>query len=177
MSNLSIDKGLKDVFKTADRLATLGIPARLVLAGQPSGAEEAAFLKEQCNQDRYLLDYRGPVSGSDRERFFADIDIFLFPSVYRHEYTPLVLGESIIRGIPIVTRETICCQKGSFGRAGLVLLDTMDFATACTDWIEELLTVDGMWNSLTSGVYDFKEEFKAARYKAAQLARDILGVQ
>jgi len=176
MSNLRLEKGLKDVFDTADSLAARGIPTRLVLAGQPRSEQESAFLALQGDHDRFVLDYRGPVFGRDREDFFADIDVFVFPSVYRHEYTPLVLGESIARGIPIVTRETICCRKEFFERAGLVLHDDADFVAESAKWIEDLLNIEDMWDSLSAGMIKFKCEFKEAGDRASEVARNILGI-
>ena len=41
--------------------------------------------------------------GSDKETFFSNADLFVYPSFYPRENQPLVLIESMMFGLPIIT--------------------------------------------------------------------------
>jgi glycosyltransferase involved in cell wall biosynthesis len=51
------------------------------------------------------LDLRGFVSGRRKVDFYADIDLLLFPSLYRHEASPLVCYEALAMAVPVVASD------------------------------------------------------------------------
>jgi len=111
MGNLTDEKGLDLVFDLYREAASSGLAARLVLAGPP--ADDTALraivaAQEACGPS---LDYRGPVYGADKERFFADIDLFLFPTRYFNEAEPTVLFEAMARGVPVIAYGRGCIAE------------------------------------------------------------------
>lgn len=136
LSNLSAEKGLRDVFTTLAALERSGVAAELVLAGPPATPGDAALLEELLEAAGDRVRYLGPVYGADREKFFDLIDVFLFPSHYRNESFGLVVGEALLRGVEVVAYERGCLSSALVGDAGLLLARTEPFAERASVWIQ-----------------------------------------
>ncbi len=103
LSNLSLEKGL-------DRFLSCGFgpdgtartDRRLVLAGAPSTPEANEALEKAALVLGDTLETHGAVSGERKAAFFRDIDLFVFPSLYRHEAQPLVALEALAYGKPVI---------------------------------------------------------------------------
>jgi glycosyltransferase involved in cell wall biosynthesis len=119
LSNLSIEKGLADVMLVARDATQRGLASKLVLAGPLSGLRERTLVDEGLLGG--YLDYRGPVSGDEKEAFFREVDVFLFPSRYRNELSPLVVWESLLQGVPIIGYSIGCLTQASAGSGSLIL--------------------------------------------------------
>jgi glycosyltransferase involved in cell wall biosynthesis len=102
LSNLSREKGLDIAIAVADAGRTAGLPLRLVLAGPTADAAAAESVRRATESMPDTIEYRGYVSGEEKERFFGDIDLFLFPSQYQNEAQPIVLLEAMSREIPVI---------------------------------------------------------------------------
>lgn len=134
LSNLHRDKGLGLVFDTA--LAAGDTMARLVLAGDTIDEEADAMIVAARATLGPRLDYRGAVCGDDKARFFAEIDVFLFPSRYVNEAEPTVVYEALSAGVPVIAygRGCVPCQVPE--GAGLVIMPDDDFVAAACVQIE-----------------------------------------
>lgn len=93
----------KGVFETIEALARLhreGIAARLVIAG--SGADEARL---RAQVDRLgltsMVEFAGPVFGRDKERFWLQADVLVFPTW--SEGLPYSLLEAMAAGVLPIT--------------------------------------------------------------------------
>jgi glycosyltransferase involved in cell wall biosynthesis len=130
LSNLSRDKGLDLVIETA---VTAGdMVAGLTLAGAPMDGEARAMIDGAGTKLGPRLDYRGAVQGEDKARFFADIDVFLFPSRYINEAEPTVVYEALSAGVPVIAYGRGCVRCQVPEGAGLVVATGDDFvAAAC----------------------------------------------
>jgi glycosyltransferase involved in cell wall biosynthesis len=130
LSNLHRDKGLDLVFATA--AAGGDTIERLVLAGAPIDRNAEAMIAAAAATLGTRLDNRGVVYGEAKARFFAEIDVFLFPSRYANESEPLVVYEALSAGVPVIaySRGCIACQLPT--GAGLIIEPDDDFvAAAC----------------------------------------------
>jgi glycosyltransferase involved in cell wall biosynthesis len=135
LSNLSAEKGLREVFATFAALRRRGVPTELVLAGPPATPDDAKLVDELLSTGGERVRYLGPVYGPDRERFFEEIDVFLFPSRYRNESFGLVVGEALVRGVEIVAYACGCLNSEVVGAAGLLLPRNRPFAEPAAAWI------------------------------------------
>jgi glycosyltransferase involved in cell wall biosynthesis len=70
---------------------------------------------------RGYVDYLGPVFGGDKEAFFRAADVFLFPSRYRNELSPLVVWESLLHGVPVIAYRAGCLTEAAVGEGSLIL--------------------------------------------------------
>ena len=119
LSNITFEKGIVEFFDVLAALQQRGIEYRAHIAGPV--APEARQRFEQLLRSTAHVHYAGPLYGEDKERFYRQLDLFLFPTRYANEAEPLVIYEAMRRGVHV-----IACNRGSIAEmlrdgAGLVL--------------------------------------------------------
>ena len=87
------------------------------------------------------LEYAGPVYGADKESFYASIDLFIFPTRYRHEAEPLVVLEALAHGRPVIAFGRGCIPALLAGGVGQAVPLEANFAATAvelfTRWIRD----------------------------------------
>jgi glycosyltransferase involved in cell wall biosynthesis len=119
LSNITFEKGIVEFFGVLAALNRRGIEYRAHIAGPV--APEARHSFDELLKSTAHVHYVGPVYGEEKERFYRQLDIFLFPTRYANEAEPLVIHEAMRRGVYV-----IACDRGSIGEmlrdgAGLLL--------------------------------------------------------
>jgi glycosyltransferase involved in cell wall biosynthesis len=102
ISNLQMAKGLDTVVEVLRVLRQRGRQVQLVLAGPVQSPLEQKFIDAAKQEFGPSLDYRGPVYGADKRRFFRDIHVKLFPTRYP-DAQPLVVTEAFAFGCPVIS--------------------------------------------------------------------------
>ena len=92
---------------------------------------QAAYRSSRRRSSR-LGDPLGPVYGDDKAKFFAEIDVLLFPTQYKHESWGIVLNEALAAGVPVITNDRGCSSIVVGDRAGLVVPDPAQFVASAT---------------------------------------------
>ncbi len=125
LSNLSREKGIRDVIRLAQKLFSQENLSKLILAGPATDAESATAVREAEDilGDRFV--YLGPVRGKEKEDFFSEISHFVFPTRYKNEASPMVLLEAMVAGVPCVSID-IGCIKDDLGLSGGIAIDLSD---------------------------------------------------
>ena len=106
-----------------------------------------------------IVYYKGPKYGNEKNAFFSNADIFVFPTYYFNECFPLVLLEAMQYKLPIITS----CEGGipdivTNGENGFVC-KTNDVDTT-SDAIEKLLKDSGLRTQMgNNGHKLFRENF------------------
>lgn len=139
MSNLSRAKGLNLTIETILEARSRGLNVKLVLAGPCDGDEAELTLKDAQTKLGDALDYRGPVGGETKDRFFRNIDVFLFPTIYKYEAQPLVILEAMSYSAAVIVAERDYTAE-LVGQAGDVFAGDSEFAKKAADRIAALLT-------------------------------------
>ena len=104
LSNLSREKGLDVALATLRATRAAGVDTSLTLAGPLADQGDFAMIEEAKAEFAEDLKTTGQLSGAAKQKFFSEIDIFLFPSRYRFEAQPLVVLEALAAGcIPVVS--------------------------------------------------------------------------
>lgn len=119
LSNLCDDKGLDTLFTLLRALQVAGVEARLVLAGPGLKPSDNAMIAAGLMAFDGAVEYRGPLGGADKDAFYRDIDVFVFPTRYRNEAQPLVLFEAMAAGVPVIAHDRGCIGS-DIPRDGLV---------------------------------------------------------
>jgi glycosyltransferase involved in cell wall biosynthesis len=119
LSNITFEKGIVEFFDVLTALSRRGIEYRAHIAG-PIAPEARQGFDELLRSSSHVH-YAGPVYGEDKERFYRQLDIFVFPTRYVNEAEPLVIYEAMRRGVHV-----IACDRGSIAEmlrdgAGVVL--------------------------------------------------------
>jgi glycosyltransferase involved in cell wall biosynthesis len=146
LSNLSRDKGLYDFIATAERLHGEGLEVDLVLAG-PVGdpADAEAIAKAEAAG---FLRNLGPLYGDAKTAFFASIDLFLFPTRYRHEAQPTVIYEAFAAGVPVIAFSRGCIAD-QVKDCLAALPQNADFPSEVVDRCRDLSQLDAAgWEQL-----------------------------
>ena len=118
LSNITFEKGFVEFFDVLAALQQRGIAYQAHIAGPV--AADARHTLDRLLESTANVVYAGPVYGEDKERFYRQLDVFLFPTRYANEAEPLVVYEAMRRGAHV-----IACDRGSIAEmlrdgAGLV---------------------------------------------------------
>ena len=108
MSNLMLEKGIETVLDAFRHCIRAMYPVQLVVAGPTHDRTIRDLITAAQKEFGRAFDYRGPVYGGDKAKFFQDIDIFLFPTRYENEAQPLVLFKSLAAGVPVIALARGC---------------------------------------------------------------------
>lgn len=134
MSNLTIEKGLEEAIAVGREAVVAGLAERLVLAGPIGGPRERNLLASA--EAEGFMEYRGPVHGLEKARFFDDIDVFLFPSRrYANEAYPLVVWEAMLAGVPVIGFRVGCLTQDVVGPGSLLMEPSADFTAGALDQV------------------------------------------
>ena len=160
MSNLSEEKGLTKVIDVTRRLASEGRDVQLVLAGPFMNAAARQQVDRAMVELGEVLDYRGPVYGADKARFFSDIDVFLFPSLYAQEAQPIVVFEAMAHGVPTISYARSCIEEALEGGGGIALPLTDDFAARAHEILEIWIKDDDLLDKARAKAIDKAQSHK-----------------
>jgi len=130
LSNLTREKGLYlflDVLRAchADR-----IPVHGVLAGPVENDRDRAAVAAAQAELSERLTYVGPQYGADKDRFFAGLDVFVFPTTYSNEAQPNAALEAMAAGASVIVYGRGCLEEDLSPDCGLVVPVSADFVTA-----------------------------------------------
>lgn len=135
LSNLSVAKGLNDVLALAEESERRGMPYEFVVAGPfEDPCEEKAFQQRVSRLKN--LRYLGPIYGQAKEAFFIGVDVFLFPTRYRHEAEPLVVLEALSFGRPVIAYARGCIPSILASPFGAAVPSSVDFTEAALSALE-----------------------------------------
>lgn len=135
LSNLSAAKGLSDVIETFVVLANRGRDVTLTLAGPIPTRESKRLIDQTIAKYPGRVRSIGPVYGDDKARFFAEIDVFLFPT--KTESWGLVLNEALAAGVPVITYDRGCTATVVGTEAGLLIDRDASFSEPAALQIEQ----------------------------------------
>lgn len=108
LSNLTFEKGLREVIEVWYRLRDRGVQAKLRLAGPAGSRQVRKYVQNAIEDARGGIQWEGPVDAQEKTTFYAALDWFLFPTQYRNEAQPLVLLEALGHGVPVVANDRGC---------------------------------------------------------------------
>ena len=111
MSVLTYEKGVGYLLDLFAASRACGRDWRLVIAGPCADPELDRALRKAVTANPDRVDYRGAVGGEEKERFFADIDLFVLPTTLIDEAEPLVMIEAFGRGVDVVANDTGCIRN------------------------------------------------------------------
>jgi len=110
LANLSFEKGVREFVDVVIALHQSGVVVQAVMAGPYSSPDVAEYVGTQTAKCPFIRSI-GPVYGTEKHRFFADLDLFLFPSKYVNEAEPLVLFEAAQQGAFLAGTDRGCMAE------------------------------------------------------------------
>jgi glycosyltransferase involved in cell wall biosynthesis len=102
LGNITEEKGVLLFLDTIKKVNACNINVSWVLAGPIKDSKLKDKIIKSCSDARLSLSWLGPVYGKEKEAFFREIDLLLFPSLYKNEAQPLTIYEAMAQGIPVL---------------------------------------------------------------------------
>ena len=120
LANLTPEKGFGVVADAVIECRRRGQSVEYHLAGSPSSdSAERELRRIRRELGDSLIEY-GFLDRAGKERFFSGIDVFVFPSTYSNECSPLVIWEALHAGVRVISSSLDCISE-SAGSAVLVV--------------------------------------------------------
>lgn len=165
LGNVCRDKGIDQFLEVARTLTTQARGAfRFVIAGPFMDSAGERLLRQfvsECDDARYL----GPLYGAEKQGFFDELDVLLFPSRYRDETEPLTVYEALEAGAPVIALDRGCIRSQIQDGAGLVV-DRREV------FVAEAVRQIRAWHAAPE---EFRRASIAARARCLSLARTAAG--
>lgn len=104
LSNIMAEKGVWTLVSAAQVLRQRGLDFEVHFVGKWSDISEDDFtaLVREARLENVCMAH-GPKYGQDKEVFWRNADLFVFPSYYHNECFPLVLLEAMQHGVPCIS--------------------------------------------------------------------------
>jgi len=162
LSNLIIAKGLPEVLQTFERLKSEGCDVRLVVAGPCQEAAVQKMLDSLVARWGPTVEYRGPVYNGEKQRFYQDIDAFLFPTRYENESWGIVLTEALTAGCPVIAYDRGCIPYIVRNGCGLVIPRDEDYVGPATcqlrEWMENSISYAAASAQAVQRIHELNKE-------------------
>jgi len=153
ISNITKEKGGDTLIDLAYEIKKNKLPIDFMIAGPCP--EDDLLQKISRSEKEGALKWQGGVYGKEKELFYKELDVFIFPTQYKNEAEPLVIWEALASGIPVISYNRGCIPE-QLGNAG-VLVDPKD------DFISLAVTTLSRW-CLDEGEYQEYVRRASAQY-------------
>lgn len=137
LSNLTEEKGALRFLNIFARLRRNGVAVRAKIAGPAQDPKVRAAIEATAAEFSDAFEWLGPVYGEDKDAFYEDVDVFIFPSNYANEAQPLVLLEALAQGAVLVTTGRGCMGCDHEASPGAVFAE-IGFEQNAEKWIADL---------------------------------------
>ncbi|QEE43369.1 glycosyltransferase family 4 protein (plasmid) [Rhizobium sp. WL3] len=135
LSNLSREKGLYRFIDLLRLASGRGLPVRAILAGPVSSQADQIAIEHAVAEFQGALEYRGAIYGAEKNAFYNEIDVFVFPTQYVNEAQPTVIFEAIASGCSIVSYDRGCIRGQVREGHGLIIDRDKPFVESALDWV------------------------------------------
>ena len=136
LSNLTVEKGVLEYLNLAELFFEKHPQVKFILAG-PFQDEAIRKLVELRISKINNVEYVGALYGIEKNKFFQNIDVFIFPTRYHNESEGLVLHEALSQSVPVIAIQKGCVNQVVNSENGLTISDSEDFPLAAMKKIEE----------------------------------------
>jgi glycosyltransferase involved in cell wall biosynthesis len=144
LSNLTFEKGLSTFVELLEKASNEGLHVRGVLGGPFGDGRSAAYYREAQERLGHLLSWRGALDGEAKDRFFASLDVFVFPTRYASEAYPLVVLEALLRGCPVISWDRGCLAEFERLKSCTIVPRDADFTPAALRVLGRFATEPGL---------------------------------
>lgn len=126
LSNISAQKGIYDFINLTISLNKANLPIKAIIAGP---FLNSSIEKKVLNYIKGIgnIKYIGPKEGIEKENFFQQIDVLIFPTRYVNEAEPLVILEAMSYCVPTIAYGRGCIPELINNKSGRVIETNEDF--------------------------------------------------
>jgi len=138
ISNITYEKGFSQVLEVFSSLRKNRINFELRIAGPYKSDKIGRELKYLSEEFFDQFFYYGPIYGAEKEKFYSDCDILLFPSRYKYEAQPLVVLESLAHGKPCISSDAGYCREILDNIKGLPVVPVENYTSDTVKIIKQI---------------------------------------
>lgn len=136
LSNITEEKGIFDFLEVMQVLMAARLPVQAYVAGPVDESISGRFFSQLAEMSS--VSYLGPVYNEDKQRFYENIDVLVFPTKYVNEAEPVTLLEAMSHGLLVISRARGCIRGMTEG-IGYVFSDE-NFVDQTVDLLRRLST-------------------------------------
>lgn len=170
LANLSVEKGSVRFIEIFRELRGRGVGIEALMAGPITDREVALQVSRAEAEFPDSFSWVGAVYGKAKDEFFRNIDVFVFPTVYRNEAQPLVLLEALASGAVLLTTDLGCNGYDHESSPGHVFIPA-EFTEGALKWLT-LYSAGGSGRARLQ--QDALERFAAMRRDSKQALERVL---
>lgn len=137
LSNLIIEKGLDTSIELLKAARAEGLDVSLTIAGRAPDQRPLDMMQTAQTELGDALNYVGPLSDAEKDRFLEAIDVFLFPSRYFNEAQPRAVLEALAFGVPVLTIGRSCITTDMGEGTGLCAAGSGSFVAEALPFIRQ----------------------------------------
>lgn len=137
ISNITPEKGIRDVMVLFTRCREAGLPIEMTVAGPCTDESIRAELDAMSNGQEPFT-YLGAVYGERKQEFFQSLDVLVFPTRYANEAEPLVIYEAAEQGVPAIANARGCIASMVTRCGGWAIADDSLFVKEALSVLSEL---------------------------------------
>lgn len=139
ISNITPEKGIRDVLALFTHCREAGLPIEMTVAG-PCADELIRTQLETMSYGPEPFTYLGAVYGERKQEFFQSLDVLVFPTRYANEAEPLVIYEAAEQGVPTIANARGCIASMVTRCGGWAITDDSLFVEEALSALSELQT-------------------------------------
>jgi len=175
ISNISVEKGIFEFLDLVAAYEAEGLTLQAKIAGPCQDKEIENILMQRISTLK-TVEYIGPQYGDDKELFFNEIDVLIFPTCYANEAEPLTIYEAMQRAIPVIAYGRGSIPEMVNVKCGLVIKPAAPFSPAALEKIKQWLSCPNEYTEASiSAVKSFAIALEINSQRWDELRRDILG--
>ena len=143
LGNISEEKGIVHFLTLCRAIQAQQLPVKARIAG-PFQEKQIEALVRQALATLPNVEYVGPVYGEVKSRFFSEIDVLAFPTVYFNEAEPLTIHEALSHAVPVIAYERGTIGEVLTTECGHAIPRDQDYTSHAIDqlkqWLADSLT-------------------------------------
>lgn len=168
-SNITAAKGCFKYIELVKAARENGLAVDGLMAGPVQAEIKSSFEKVISNVD--FIKHVGAVYGEDKEQFFSQIDVLIFPTLYENEAEPVTILEAMMAGVPVISLSRGCINSMISDQVGWVITEQEQFVEQSLDKIRFLLAND---TELQEMKVSAAAEFKRLRRYNGQILDNLI---
>jgi len=102
LGNITSEKGVFDFLDLVSAIQDEGIILKARLAGPFQDKETEQLVRQRLTR-LPMIEYLGPKYGAEKDAFYSDIDLLIFPTRYENEAEPMTIHEAMSHGVPVIS--------------------------------------------------------------------------
>lgn len=138
ISNITVDKGFLffcDLMESAVLLSSSN--CKFMIAGDFNDEESRLRFESLSDLAKSRIEYFGSIYGEKKSDFLSEIDLLLFPSIYKNEAQPLVIIEALLYGVMVISTDVGTIPE-LLGKSGGHIFRIDDFMSNTLSLIDKL---------------------------------------